>query len=101
MNHFRHPGSYARTIPPFFPARRALVLTSGVFEVLGGIGLVVPATQQLAGWGLIALFVAVFPANIYMAVAHISPTRKPMAHWILWARLPLQLVFIGWAWLYT
>ena len=101
LNHFRAPKPYVRMMPPFFPAPRALVLISGVFEALGGVGLLVPMTQVFSAWGLIALFVAVFPANIYMAVANVSPGRKPIAPWILWARLPLQFVLIGWAWLFT
>ena len=75
-----------------------LVYWSGVFEILGGIGLLIPRTRQLAGWGVLALLVAVYPANIYMAVegvgfAGIEP--NPVA---LWARLPLQFVFMAVTW---
>ena len=100
-NHFRVPRAYEKMMPPFLPAHRPLVLVSGVFEVLGGLGVLVPQTQWFAAWGLIALFIAVFPANIYMAVAHIPLGKRPIAPWILWARLPFQLVFIAWAWLFT
>ncbi len=99
--HFRSPKVYERMMPSWLPAHRALVLISGVFEVLGGVGLLVPATQHLAAWGLIALFVAVFPANVNMAVNRLPLGRRPVPTWALWLRLPFQLVFIGWAWLFT
>ena len=87
-------------MPPFFPAD-ALVEISGVCEIAGGIGLLIRPLRRAAGWGLIALLIAVFPANIYMAVA---PSRRPagVPVWVLslalWLRLPLQAVFIAWVW---
>lgn len=80
---------------------RALVFVSGVFEILGGIGLLYPFSRSFSAWGLIALFIAVFPANVNMAVNRIGFGRKPPATWLLWARLPLQGVLIGWAYAYT
>lgn len=100
-NHFRVPEAYAAMMPPQLPAPDALVLISGVFEILGGIGLLVPRTQRFAAWGLIALFIAVFPANLHMAVHHLSPPGTSLPAWVLWARLPFQIVFIGWAWMLT
>jgi uncharacterized membrane protein len=68
---------------------------SGVAEIAGGVGLVIRPLRRVAGWGLIALLIAVFPANIYM-LQH--PGQFHFAPWILWARLPLQAVFIAWVW---
>ena len=96
--HFVSPRGYVKIMPKWLPAPAALVAVSGVFEILG---LLVPATQHFAAWGLIALFVAVFPANVNMAIHHIPLGKSPMPTWALWARLPLQAVFIGWAWLFT
>ena len=99
--HFVRPKGFARIVPKWLPAPMALVYVSGFFEVLLGLGLLVPATQRLAAWGLVALYVAVFPANVNMAVNHIGFGRDPGPRWILWVRLPLQLVLIAWAWWYT
>jgi uncharacterized membrane protein len=91
--HFLRPELYAQTIPPYFPAPILLVLVSGVAEIAGGIGLLVRPLRRAAGWELIALLIAVFPANIYMAQ---HPAQFRFAPWILWARLPLQAVLIAW-----
>jgi uncharacterized membrane protein len=99
--HFRSPRAYERIMPAWLPAHRPLVVVSGAFEVLGGLGLLVPATRSLAAWGLVALFVAVFPANVNMAVHRLPLGKRPLPTWALWARLPLQLVFIAWAWALT
>ena len=77
-----------------WPERRRLVEISGVFEILGGLGAAVPAMRRPAGWGLIALLVAVFPANVYMATAAARFAAIPA--WTLYARLPLQLLLLGW-----
>jgi uncharacterized membrane protein len=99
--HFLAPAVYVRIVPRWLPAPRALVLVSGVFEILGGIGLLVPETRSAAAWGLIALFIAVFPANVNMAVNRIGFGRKPGPAWLWWARLPLQAVLIAWAYVFT
>ena len=99
--HFVAPRGYVKIVPSWLPAPAALVAISGVFEILGGVGLLIPATQRFAAWGLIALFIAVFPANVNMAIKRIPLGRKQMPTWALWARLPLQLGFIGWAWLFV
>ena len=99
--HFVAPRGYVKIMPKFIPSPEAMVAISGVFEVLGGVGLLIPATQVYAAWGLIALFVAVFPANVNMAINKVPLGKKPVPTWALWARLPLQAVFIGWAWLFT
>ncbi|MCY7320937.1 MAG: hypothetical protein LH660_03830, partial [Phormidesmis sp. CAN_BIN36] len=79
----------------------ALVYISGFFEILGGIGLLIPVVSVAAAWGLIALFVAVFPANINMAVNQIAIENVPHQPILYWVRLPLQAVLIAWAWWYT
>ncbi|MFP2928757.1 MauE/DoxX family redox-associated membrane protein [Pyxidicoccus sp. 3LG] len=99
VNHFRNPKFYLRIMPPYLPWHGPLVFWSGVAEVLLGVLLVVPPTTRLAAWGLIALLVAVFPANLYMAT---NPERFKKLHpALLWLRLPLQGVLILWAWWYT
>ena len=69
-----------------------LVYLSGFFETLGGIGLVVPATRRFAAWGLVALLIAVYPANINMLVNDIYLEDMPRERWMLWARMPLQFL---------
>lgn len=99
--HFVAPAGYARIVPRWLPAPGVLVTVSGIFEILGGIGLLFPYSRSFSACGLIALFIAVFPANVNMAVNHIGFGRKPPAAWLLWARLPLQAVLIAWAYAYT
>jgi uncharacterized membrane protein len=102
VSHFARPKPFVRIVPKFLPAALALVYISGFFEILGGLGLLVPETRSAAAWGLIALYVAVFPANIYMLTHNISLNpRKPIPRWALWLRLPFQFVFIAWAYWFT
>ena len=88
-------------MPPYLPRPLALVYVSGVFEVLGGVGVLLPRYRKAAGWGLIALLVAVFPANLYMVTASELFTPQGIPLWALWARLPLQLVLIAWVYWVT
>jgi len=96
--HFTHPKLYEAIVPEGIPAREA-VLVSGAAEIAGGLGVVIPTTRRAARWGLLALLLAVFPANVNMAV-NPEATRKrgvpPLPAWALWGRLPIQAVF---AWL--
>lgn len=101
MLHFAKPAPFVKIVPPQLPYPLELVYISGFFEILGGIGLLVPLVSVAAAWGLIALFVAVFPANINMAVNHIDLEGVPPSQALYWARLPLQAVLIAWAWWYT
>jgi uncharacterized membrane protein len=94
--HFLKPELYLQIMPPYLPAPQSLVAVSGVAEIAGGIGLLIRPVRRAAGWGLIALLIAVFPANIYM-LQH--PGQFHFAPWLLWARLPLQGIFIAWVWL--
>jgi len=97
--HFYKPDIYLRIMPPYLPWPLALHLIAGFFEVVLGVMLLIPRFQRLAAWGLIALLLAVYPANIHMAVNHHLYPEWPMI--ILWIRLPLQFVLIAWAWWFT
>jgi uncharacterized membrane protein len=94
-NHFVNPEFYIAIMPPYLPLHSELVLVSGVFEVIGGIGVLIARVRSLAGWGLVALLIAVFPANLHMALhPELFPDVSAAG---LYARLPMQLVFIAWA----
>jgi uncharacterized membrane protein len=99
--HFFLTSRYIAIMPPYLPAHRQLVLFSGAAEIAGGLGVLtpIPILRRAAAWGLVALLIAVMPANVYMLTAHAALTSIPL--WILWVRLPLQLPLIWWAWLYT
>lgn len=94
--HFVRPEFYQKIMPPQIPFPAAMVSLSGVLEILLGL-LVLPArTRKPAGWGLILLLLAVFPANIHLALHPEILPNIPV--WAFWARLPLQGVFIFWVW---
>ena len=95
--HFVFPDKLVKIVPDWLPAPRALVLVSGFFEIAGGAGLLVSRTRRAAAWGLIALYAAVFPANVHMATHKIYTDNL----WLLWGRLPLQGVLIAWAYWFT
>ena len=99
--HFAVPAPFVQIVPAYLPEPLALVYITGFFEILGGVGLVLPWVHQAAAWGLIALFIAVFPANVNMAVNDIVIDGIPHLPVLYWARLPLQLVLIAWAWWFT
>jgi uncharacterized membrane protein len=99
VRHFTHPDFYVKIMPPYLPWHYELVLISGAFEIIGGVALLVPRLQVAAAWGLIALLVAVFPANVHMALHAEAYPEIPAV--LLWARLPFQAVFIAWAYWYT
>ena len=101
IQHFRVPGFYIPMMPPYLPWHAELVFLSGVAEVLCGLGVLYAPTRKLAAWGTIALLVAVFPANIHVAmndVALFGATEG--AGPIGYVRLPFQLALIAWAWWY-
>jgi uncharacterized membrane protein len=98
LTHLLNPAPIVRIVPPFIPWPSGAVLLSGVAEIAGGAGLLVPRLQRAAAWGLVALLIAVFPANIYMAIDRIQVTATPLPVWLLWARLPLQVLLICWVW---
>lgn len=99
LNHFRVPRLYARMIPPSYPNPPLLNKLSGAAEVVLGIALCIPALSPFAAWGIIALLIAVFPANLFMYTNEKAGMNLPK--WLLLARLPFQLVLILWAWMYT
>jgi|HubBroStandDraft_6_1064221.scaffolds.fasta_scaffold651836_2 uncharacterized membrane protein len=97
VNHFVMPAAYERIVPPSMKDRApSLVAISGVAEIAGGVGVLLPWTRRLAGLGLIALLAAVFPANLYMARTPDGFRKIP--RWALYARLPLQPLMMWWAW---
>jgi uncharacterized membrane protein len=97
--HFVATRAYERIMPAYLPAPHALVLLSGAAEIAGGLGVILPGRRRASAWGLVCLLVAVMPANVWM-VQH--PELYPdVPVWVLWARLPLQLPLIWWAWRYT
>lgn len=98
INHFINPGFYTKMLEGFLPYPRLLVDLSGVAEIVLGIGVMIPATRKVSAWGIIALLVAVFPANINMAVHYTNWGLNP---WPFYARLPIQLLLIYWAYRYT
>ncbi len=101
ITHFVRPEQYAKIVPPQLPYPFELVYISGFFEILGGIGLLIPFVSVAAAWGLIALFIAVFPANINQAINSIPIEGIPHYPVLYWVRLPFQAVLIAWAWWYT
>ena len=94
--HFAKPAMYEQIVPPGFGPPRTMVQLSGAAELAGGVGVLVPRLRRAAGWGLIALLIAVFPANVYMLVARERFAAIPA--WALWLRLPLQALLIAWVW---
>jgi len=102
--HFVVPELYVQIIPPILPAPLALVYLSGVAEIAVGVGLLLPRTRRYAAWATIALLVAIFPANVYMATSGVIVEGigggDPSAA-ARWGRLPLQGVLILWASWYT
>lgn len=99
--HFSDPEPFVAIVPLALPAPLALVYISGAAELAIGLGLQLPATRRIAAWGLVALLLAVFPANINMAVNELPMGDDPVPTWALWARLPLQFALIFWAWVYA
>jgi len=99
--HFVIPRSYEAMMPPSLPRHREAVVVSGVAEIAGGLAVIPPRTRPLARWWLLALLLAVFPANIHMAL---TPDQVPgldlgrVPRWTLWARLPLQPLAMLWVW---
>ena len=96
--HFANPAFFLKIVPPYLPLHKELVLVSGVCEVLLGILLLIPQTSRMSAWGIVALLIAVFPANIYLFQNQDLMPASPVVHLL---RLPLQGVFILWAYWHT
>ena len=103
--HFVVPELYVQIVPPIFPAPLALVYLSGLAEIAVGIGLLIPRTRRYAAWATVALLVAIFPANVYMATHGVviegMPGGGDPSELVRWGRLPLQGVLILLALWYT
>jgi uncharacterized membrane protein len=97
--HFFRPRLYLKMMPPYLPAHLTLIYLSGIAEIALGALLWVPSARPWAAWGIIALLVAVFPANLYMYQRGGAAYGIP--DWALLARLPLQLALIAWAYAYV
>ena len=99
IDHFINPDFYLSIMPPSFPLHEEAVYISGFFEIIGGLGVLIHRFRKIAGWGLFALLIAVYPANIYMAI---TPNAFPdIPIYILYFRLALQFVFFYWAYTVT
>ena len=98
LAHFTHTDFYLPMMPPYLPWHLEFIYLSGAFEILGGIGLILTRTRRLAGWGLMALLIAVFPANIHVALYDVQITSDPVHPIVMWLRLPMQIVFIALVW---
>jgi len=101
--HFLVPASFERVVPPSLPSPRGLVYVSGVAEVGLGVGVLFERTRRLSAWGIVALLVAVFPANVYTVTDDVAGELAPdgmegVARAVAWARLPFQAVLVAWAW---
>jgi uncharacterized membrane protein len=100
--HFVAPDAYMPMMPPYLPWHSELVLLSGLAELVLGVMLLVSSMRKLAAWGIIALLVAIFPANLHIALNDVplfGATEGAGA--MNWIRLPFQIVLIWWAWIYT
>ena len=95
LAHFYNSEFFDRIIPNWLPAHHTLTLVSGFFEIAGGVGIMIPALRRAAAIGLVLLYIAVFPANINMALH--PPAKYSHEVALLWLRLPLQFVLIAWA----
>lgn len=98
VNHFLAPEIYLGMMPVWLPAKEVANLISGAAEIAGGIGLLIPCLRRAAAWGLITLLVAVFPANVHVALQGHMVGFESASPALLWLRLPFQAVFIAWVW---
>lgn len=98
--HFKKSWFFYKITPPQLqPYKKEINIIVGIAEICGGIGLLIPDTRVWAAWGIIALLVAVFPANLYMLKTKGAGMKVPL--WGLWLRLPIQFILIAWAYYYT
>jgi uncharacterized membrane protein len=102
VNHFANPDVYVPMMPPYLPWHHWLVLVSGAAEIGLGLAVLVPSLRRAAAWGLIALLIAIFPANLHIALNDVPlfGNAEGFGVWN-WVRLPFQAVLIAWAWWYT
>lgn len=98
VSHFLIPDTFMKLMPPFVPFPMAMVYISGIFEILGGIGLIISKTKKAASYGLILLLLAVYPANIYVAIGNIQLGGFMSNSYYQWIRVFLQIPLIFWVW---
>jgi uncharacterized membrane protein len=99
VNHFLSPNLYLQIMPPYLHWHLFLVYLSGVFEILFGALVLIPRWTKVGAWGIILVLVAVFPANLHMALNAEDFSFIPA--FFLWLRLPFQVVLIAWAYWHT
>ncbi|MNK16395.1 hypothetical protein D3C87_345590 [compost metagenome] len=99
INHFRVPRLYIKMIPSILPTPKTINIISGATEIILGVLLCVPQLSSLAAWGIIIMLIAVFPANVYMYINEKASLGLPK--WVRLIRLPIQLMLMYWAYLYT
>ena len=99
VNHFLHPLYYQAIMPPYLPSSLTLIYISGICEMLFGVLLIPKMTRRIAAQFIILLLIAVFPANVQMVINYVHAHDAQL--WIAIVRLPIQLLLIGWAWIYT
>jgi uncharacterized membrane protein len=98
-NHLIHPDVYRQIMPAWVPMHDALIFISGICEIIFALFLLPPLTRRIAAWCIIALLIAVFPANIQMMLNYLHENKPRL--WLSVLRLPLQIVLIWWAYLFT
>jgi uncharacterized membrane protein len=101
LNHFVSADAYIAIVPDYLPWHGQLVFLSGLVEVGLGVAVLIPATRVAAAWGIIVLLIAIFPANLYVAMNDLPYIGDDPNTVLNWLRLPLQLVLIAWAYWYT
>jgi len=99
ISHFISPEPFLAIVPPYLPAALFLVYLSGAAEILGGLGIWIQPIRKWAGWGLVVLLVAVFPANVYGFQNGMKISGESVPEWILLLRLPLQAILFWWVYL--
>ena len=100
--HFARPDHYVPMMPPYLPWHSGLIFLSGVAELGLGIAVLIPSLRRAAAWGIILLLIAIFPANLHIAIHNVPVFGATEGAGIFnWIRLPFQLVLILWAWWYT
>ena len=102
FNHLMNPGFYLNIMPPDLPNPEWLNVLSGLAEIVLGVYILEPRTRVYAAWGIIALLIAVFPANLYAATANVGTEGPGSGPGVAaYVRLPFQALFVVWAWWYT
>ncbi|PKP24929.1 MAG: hypothetical protein CVU03_10355 [Bacteroidetes bacterium HGW-Bacteroidetes-2] len=99
IHHFRKPKLYERIIPPYIPAHKSMVILSGIAEMVLGLMLLIPENQHIAAWGIILMLILFFTVHIYMLQEEKAALKLPK--WVLFLRIPLQILLIFWAYQYV